>query len=265
MQSVDYSYTNLLCEQDGAVLVVTVNRPKVLNALNAETLRELDDAFRKIRTDAAVRGVIITGSGEKAFVAGADIRELKENTPLTAKAVARFGQELFTRIERLGKPVIAAINGFALGGGLELATACTFRTASTNAILGLPEVKLAVIPGYGGTQRLPRLVGLGRAMELILTGEPIKAERAAQIGLVNHVFEPAELLARTRAILDQILERGPLAVRFAIEAAFHGPDIPLDEGLNLEANLFALLTTTEDMQEGMNAFLEKRAASFQGR
>jgi len=258
------SYENLLVETSGAVLTVTVNREKALNALNRATLGELEAAFAAAKADDSVRAVIVTGAGPKAFVAGADIRELKENTPLSAKAIARRGQELFTSIERLGKPVVAAINGFALGGGLELACACTFRTAAKNALLGLPEVKLAVIPGYGGTQRLPRLVGIGRAMEMILTGEPIGAEEALRIGLVNHVYEPAELLPKTREIVARILERGPLAVRFALEVAYRGLDMPLDEGLNAETNLFGLLATTNDMREGMAAFLEKRPAQFKG-
>jgi enoyl-CoA hydratase len=257
-------YENLLVEQQGGVATVTVNRPKAGNALNKATLGELERAVAAARDDAAVRAVIVTGSGDKFFVAGADINELKENTPLSAKAIARRGQELFTSIERLGKPVVAAINGFCLGGGLELAAACTFRTASKNAQLGLPEVKLAVIPGYGGTQRLPRLVGIGRAMELILTGDPIAADEALRIGLVNHVWEPAELLPKTREIVEKILQRGPLAVRFALEVAYRGLDMPLDEGLNAETNLFGLLSTTNDMREGMAAFLEKRPAKFQG-
>jgi len=259
------AYENLLVAQDGAVATVTVNREKSLNALNRATLGELRAAFTALQQDDAVRAVIVTGAGPKAFVAGADIKELKENTPLSAKAVARTGQELFSFIERLGKPVVAAINGFCLGGGLELASACTFRTASKNALLGLPEVKLGVIPGYGGTQRLPRLVGIGRAAELILTGEPIGADEAHRIGLVNHVFEPAELMAKTREIVDKILARGPVAVRFALESCFRGMDLPLDEGLNAESNLFGLLCTTEDMREGMAAFLEKRPAQFKGR
>jgi enoyl-CoA hydratase len=258
------TYENLLVAQSGAVATVTVNRPKVGNALNKATLGELESAFDAAAKDDAVRAVIVTGTGEKFFVAGADINELKENTPLSAKAVARRGQELFTRIERLGKPVVAAINGFCLGGGLELASACTFRTASKNASLGLPEVKLGVIPGYGGTQRLPRLVGIGRAMELILTGEPIGADEALRIGLVNHVWEPAELLPKTRELVDKMLARGPIALRFALEAAYRGLDMPLDEGLNGESNLFGLLCTTQDMKEGMAAFLEKRAAQFKG-
>ncbi len=265
LDPVDNKYENLLINQDGGVLTVTVNRPQTLNSLNGVTLCELESAFTNAGNDASVGGVILTGAGEKAFVAGADIRELKENTPLGSKAIARRGQLLFTLIERLGKPVIAAINGFALGGGLELAAACTFRTASKNALLGLPEVKLGVIPGYGGTQRLPRLIGLGRAMEMILSGESINADEAWRIGLVNHVYEPATLIPETRKILDKILQRGPLAVRFAIEAAFRGPDLPLDDGLNLESNLFGLLTTTADMQEGMAAFLEKRSARFTGK
>jgi enoyl-CoA hydratase len=258
------AYENLLVAQDGAVATVTVNREKSLNALNRATLGELRAAFTALQQDDSVRAVIVTGAGPKAFVAGADIKELKENTPLSAKAVARQGQELFSFIERLGKPVVAAINGFCLGGGLELAAACTFRTAAKGALLGVPEVKLGVIPGYGGTQRLPRLVGVGRAMELILTGEPIPAEEAHRIGLVNHVYEPAELLPQTRAIVDKILARGPVAVRFALEAAFRGMDMPLDEGLNAESNLFGLLCTTNDMREGMAAFLEKRPARFTG-
>ena len=258
------AYENLLVTQDGAVATVTVNREKSLNALNRATLAELRVAFTALQLDDAVRAVIVTGAGPKAFVAGADIKELKENTPLSAKAVARQGQELFSFIERLGKPVVAAINGFCLGGGLELASACTFRTASKNALLGLPEVKLGVIPGYGGTQRLPRLVGIGRAMELILTGEPVGAEEALRIGLVNHVFEQAELLPKTREIVDKILQRGPLAVRFALDVAFRGLDLPIDQGLQLEAYSFGALCTTNDMREGMAAFLEKRAAQFKG-
>jgi enoyl-CoA hydratase len=262
---VDYAFENLQVEQEGAIVTVTVQRPKVLNALNHATLQELDALITQLSQDDSARGVILTGSGEKAFVAGADIRELKDNTPLSAKRIARDGQLLFTRLERLGKPVIAAINGFCLGGGLELACACTFRVASKNAILGLPEVKLGVIPGYGGTQRLPRLVGIGRAMELILTGESINAEQAERMGLVNHVFELEDLLPQTKEILGKILQRGPVAVRFALEAGFRGPDVALDEGLNLESNLFGLLTTTQDMHEGMAAFLEKRHANFQGK
>jgi enoyl-CoA hydratase len=258
------TYENLLFETSGAVATITVNRPKVGNALNRATLGELEAAFAAVQKDAAIRGAIVTGTGEKFFIAGADINELKENTPLSAKEIARRGQTLFTSIERLGKPVVAAINGFCLGGGLELASACTFRTASKNAVVGLPEVKLGVIPGYGGTQRLPRLVGIGRAMEMILTGEPVNADEAYRIGLVNHVYESAELLPKTRELVDKMLARGPIALRFALEASFRGLDLPLDEGLNAESNLFGLLCTTQDMKEGMAAFLEKRAAQFKG-
>ncbi len=258
------TFENLLYEVSGGVATITVNRPKVGNALNRATLGELEAAFTAVQKDAAVRAAIVTGAGEKFFIAGADINELKENTPLSAKEIARRGQLLFSFVERLGKPVVAAINGFCLGGGLELASACTFRTASKNAVVGLPEVKLGVIPGYGGTQRLPRLVGIGRAMEMILTGEPINADEAFRIGLVNHVWESAELLPKTRELVDKMLARGPIALRFALEAAFRGLDLPLDEGLNAESNLFGLLCTTQDMKEGMAAFLEKRPAQFKG-
>jgi len=258
------TFENLLFETSGGVATITVNRPKVGNALNRATLGELEAAFTAVQKDAAVRAAIVTGAGEKFFIAGADINELKENTPLSAKEIARRGQLLFSFVERLGKPVVAAINGFCLGGGLELASACTFRTASKNAVVGLPEVKLGVIPGYGGTQRLPRLVGIGRAMEMILTGEPINADEAFRIGLVNHVWESAELLPKTRELVDKMLARGPIALRFALEASFRGLDLPLDEGLNAESNLFGLLCTTQDMKEGMAAFLEKRPAQFKG-
>jgi len=258
------TFENLLYEVSGGVATITVNRPKVGNALNRATLGELEAAFTAVQKDAAVRAAIVTGAGEKFFIAGADINELKENTPLSAKEIARRGQLLFSFVERLGKPVVAAINGFCLGGGLELASACTFRTASKNAVVGLPEVKLGVIPGYGGTQRLPRLVGIGRAMEMILTGEPINADEAFRIGLVNHVWESAELLPKTRELVDKMPARGPIALRFALEAAFRGLDLPLDEGLNAESNLFGLLCTTQDMKEGMAAFLEKRPAQFKG-
>jgi len=258
-------YENLIVEQDGAVRTVTLNRPKVLNALNAALLDELELAMAAAATDATVGGVILTGAGPKSFVAGADILELKELGPQAARDTARRGQELFTRIERLGKPVIAAVNGFALGGGLELACCCTFRTASTNALLGLPEVKLGLIPGYGGTQRLPRLVGIGRAAELVLTGEPIKADEAYRIGLVNHVFEPDALLAQTREILEKILARAPVAVAYAQEALWRGLDGSLADGLHHEASLFGILASTEDMAEGTTAFVEKRAPTFRGR
>jgi enoyl-CoA hydratase len=201
------TFENLLYEASGGVATITVNRPKVGNALNRATLGELEAAFNTVLKDAAVRAAIVTGAGEKFFIAGADINELKENTPLSAKEIARRGQLLFSFVERLGKPVVAAINGFCLGGGLELASACTFRVASKNAVVGLPEVKLGVIPGYGGTQRLPRLVGIGRAMEMILTGEPINADEAFRIGLVNHVYELPELLPKTRELVEKMLAR----------------------------------------------------------
>ncbi len=259
------SFENLIVERSGDTLLVTLNRPKVLNALNAALLDDLDQVIAEAGQDAEVGAVILTGAGDKAFVAGADIQELATLDAVQAKATARKGQLLLSRIERLGKPVIAAVNGFALGGGLELALACTFRTASSNAMVGLPEVKLGLIPGYGGTQRLPRLVGTGRAMELILSGEPISAEEAHRLGLVNHVFDPAELLPKTQEIVDKILARGPLAVRFAMESTYTGYDLSLDEGLTLEASLFGVLASTHDTKEGLTAFLEKRPASFQGK
>jgi len=258
-------YENLQIERSDGIETITVARPQVLNALNVATLGELDQAMATARDADDVGGVLLTGAGEKSFVAGADINELASLAPLEAKRIARYGQEVFIRIERLGKPVLAAINGFALGGGLELACSCTFRVASTNALMGLPEVKLGIIPGYGGTQRLPRWVGMGRAMEMILTAEPIDAAEALRVGLVNHVYEPAELIPAARKLLGKILQRGPLAVRMAMEAAYRGQDMSVDDGLNLECNLFGLLTTTEDMKEGMAAFLEKRRAGFKGR
>lgn len=255
----------VLFEKREGIGYVTINRPDKLNALNDRVMRELRQVFTRIADDDEVKVVILTGAGEKAFVAGADIHELSVQTPVEGKSRSQYGQDVLNLIERLGKPVIAAINGYALGGGCELAMACTLRIASENAKLGQPEVKLGIIPGYGGTQRLPRLVGKGRAMELILTGEMISAEEAHRIGLVNHVTSPEELMPTAERIARQIMANAPLAVRFAMEAVHHGMEMPQDEAMPYEATLFGLCCTTEDMREGMRAFLEKRKARFQGK
>jgi enoyl-CoA hydratase len=252
-------------ELEGAIAVVRVNRPDKLNALNAETITQLDVAVRRIADDDAIRGVILTGSGDKAFVAGADIAELAQMGPLTGIAVSRAGQATFRMLEQLPKPVIAAVNGFALGGGLELALACHLRIAGEKARFGLPEVKLGIIPGYGGTVRLPRLIGKGRALEMILTGEMINAEEAFRIGLVNRVVAQGELLPYTKQLLEKIIANGPVAIRMAIEAVDRAMETTLDDSLLLESNMFGLLSATDDMHEGMKAFLEKRTPRFEGR
>jgi len=259
------TFTTLAFDVRDRVAFITVNRPDKLNALNDETIAELGDAFELVERRDDVGGVILTGAGAKAFVAGADIAELAQQGPLDGRARARHGQAVFTRIEQSGKPVIAAINGFALGGGCELAMACHIRIASDNAKLGLPEVKLGIGPGYGGTQRLPRLVGKGRALELILTGEMIDAAEAHRIGLVNKVVPQPELLGEAERMLRLILSRGPVAVALCIAAVNRGLDGSLEEGMALEADHFGLLAATADMREGMAAFLEKRAAQFTGR
>jgi enoyl-CoA hydratase len=259
------SYENVRTEQKDGVLTITIDRPKVLNALNAQTITELGRAFDEARDDESIRCVILTGGGEKAFVAGADINELSQMTPLTGKAVAERGQRILSKIERLPKPVIAAINGFALGGGCEIALACHIRIASEKAQLGLPEVSLGIIPGYGGTQRMARLLGKGKALELILTGDRVGAVEAERIGLVNKVVPADQLMSTAEEMARKIASRGPLAVRAAIEAVMNGSEMPFEEGQFLEATLFGLLTATEDMKEGMGAFLEKRTADFKGK
>jgi enoyl-CoA hydratase len=256
---------NVLYEKKGAIAYVTLNRPKALNALNQQTWEDLRAAFEDARDDAAVRGVILTGAGDKAFIAGADISELANVTAVEAQQSSSYGQEVLDFIEDLGKPVVAAVNGFALGGGCETAMACTIRVASENAKFGQPEVKLGVIPGGGGTQRLPRLVGKGRALQLILSGEMIGAQEAYRIGLVNEVVPAADLITRAEAILKQIFANAPIAVKFALEAVNKGLETSLAEGLSLEAALFGLCAGTEDKKEGTQAFLQKRAAQFQGR
>lgn len=256
---------NVLYEKRGATAYVTVNRPKVLNALNQKTWADLRTAFEDARDDAAVRGVIVTGAGDKAFIAGADISELASLTAVEAEDSTRDGQAVLDLIENLGKPVIAAVNGFALGGGCETAMACTIRIASENAKFGQPEVRLGIIPGAGGTQRLPRLIGKGRALKLILSGEIINAEEAHRIGLVNEVVPSPDLIKRAEAILAQINSNAPLAVKFSLEAVNQGLETSQSEGLLLEASLFAICAASEDKREGTSAFLEKRAPQFQGR
>ncbi len=258
------NYQTLLFEVRDGIAVLTINRPDKLNALNDQVMLELGDAAERIATEPDIKGAILTGAGPKSFVAGADIADLSRQG-LDGKARAQRGQAVLRRLETCGKPVIAAINGFALGGGCELAMACHIRIASENAKFGQPEVKLGIAPGYGGTQRLPRLVGKGVAMQLILTGEMIDAREAYRIGLVNKVVPAADLLAESEKLMRGILAMGPLAVRLAMEAVDQGLEMTLDEGLLLEANHFGLLAATEDMKEGTAAFLEKRAAKFQGR
>jgi enoyl-CoA hydratase len=249
-------FENLLCQTNSGIATITVNRPAVRNALNSATMRELEAALEQARSDDAVRVIILTGSGDKAFVAGADINELATLSPVEGRDYSLAGQAIFDFIENLGKPVIAAVNGYALGGGCELAMACTFRIASNNAAFGQPEVKLGIIPGYGGTQRLSRLVGPGQAAQLLVTGEMVPAAEALRIGLVNQVVPQAELLPTVEAIAKKIISNAPLAVKFCLEA--------LDRGMEMEATLFGLCCTTDDMKEGTTAFLEKRPASFKG-
>ncbi len=259
------AYENLLYEKRDGIGFITFNRPKVLNALNRQTTEELDHLLASVRADDEVRVLILTGAGEKAFVAGADIGYLAVQTALGGREASLFGQSVFHRLETMGKPSIAALNGFALGGGCELALACTIRLASKTARLGQPEVKLGIIPGYGGSQRLARLCGKGIAHELCLTGEMISADEALRIGLVNHIYEPAELMPAAEAMANKIIANGPIAVRFTMEAIERGIEMPLEEGLLHEATLFGLIAATEDMREGTRAFLEKRAAKFQGK
>jgi len=244
------------------IATVTVNRPDKLNALNDAVMADLGEAFAAAQADPAVGVVIVTGSGEKAFVAGADIAELAKQTVLGGKEKSLRGQKVLNLIENLGKPVIAAINGYAFGGGLELALACHLRYAATTAKMGLPECGLAIIPGYGGTQRLPRIVGRGRALEMILTGAPVDAASAERYGLVNAVFEPAEFHAKVRAIATGLLTRGPLAMAMALEAVLRGTSTSQEEGLRIECDLFGLVSSTADMREGLNAFLEKRKPGY---
>jgi enoyl-CoA hydratase len=259
------AYENLLYEKRDRIGFITFNRPKVLNALNRKTMEELSHILTAAREDEEVRALILTGAGEKSFVAGADIAELAVQTPVSGKETALFGQSVLHRLETLGKPSIAAINGFALGGGCEVALACSIRLASKTAKLGQPEVKLGIMTGYGGSQRLARLCGKGVAHELCLTGEMISAEEALRIGLVNHICEPAELLPSAEALAKKIIANAPLAVKFTMEAIERGVEMPQEEGQFLEATLFGICAATEDMREGTRAFLEKRPAQFHGK
>jgi enoyl-CoA hydratase len=256
---------NVQYEKKGPIAYVTINRPKVLNALNTPTWTDLKAAFEDAKVDASVHGVILTGAGDKAFIAGADISELAHVDAYEAEESSRFGQGVLDLIENLGKPVIAAINGFALGGGCETAMACSIRIAVEHAKFGQPEVKLGLLPGGGGTQRLPRLIGKGRALQLILTGETISAQEAYRIGLVNEVVPAANLIARAETILKQISANAPIAVKFSLEAANKGMDTSQAEGFALEASYFGICAATEDKKEGTSAFLEKRAPQFHGR
>ncbi|MGH9407272.1 MAG: enoyl-CoA hydratase/isomerase family protein [Terriglobia bacterium] len=258
------SYQTLLYEVRESIAYVAINRPAKLNALDRLTLSELDACFDVLRQDPAVRAAIVSGHGDRAFAAGADVRELSECDAVSGRDSSALGQRVFARIEDLGKPVIAAVRGYALGGGCELALACTLRVASESASFGFPEVKLGLIPGYGGSQRLPRLVGKGRALEIILTGEPISAEEAYRIGLVSRVTPESELISTARSLAQRIVSNAPLALRYALEAVHHGMDCTESEGENLESTLFGAACATQDMKEGTRAFLEKRPPNFKG-
>ncbi len=259
------TYANLTLERDDAVAIVTISRPEKLNALNRATLTEIDQVFTALAADESVRAIVVTGAGEKSFVAGADIGELSVLDTRGAEEASAFGSGIFRRIERSRAPVIAAVNGFALGGGCELAIACHIRYAAENARFGLPEVGLGIIPGYGGTQRLPRLVGLGIASELIATGRMIDAAEALRIGLVNRVVPATELRAAALALAAEIAQKAPLAVAAALEAARLGVETDLDTGLRLESSLFGMLGSTKDMHDGLSAFVEKKKIRFEGR
>ncbi len=258
-------YRNLLYEVNDGIAFATVNRPKVHNALDQLTMSELVTAFESAADDEQVRVVILTGSGEKAFVAGADITEFASLSPVDGREYALAGQDVFNFIEQLGKPVIAAVNGYALGGGCELAMACTLRVASDNAVFGQPEVRLGLIPGYGGSQRLPRLVGKGRALEILLSGEQVSAESALEMGLVNRVVPRSELLSTAETLARTIMANAPLALRYCLEAVHRGMEMTLTEGQFLEASMFGMCFATEDVEEGTEAFLEKRAPKFKGK
>ena len=259
------SFEDLLLERDGGVAILTINRPKVLNALNTQTLDELRRAILDLKRDDTVRAVILTGAGEKSFIAGADINELATQTPVSGREHAMTGQHILDLIEHLGKPVIAAINGFALGGGCELAMACTIRIAADTAKLGQPEINLGLIPGYAGTQRLTRIIGRGRALELLLTGDQVTAQEAHRLGLVNRVVPAADLMAEAKKLAATLAAKAPVAIRYILEAVHKGVEMPFAQAQVFEATLFGLVASTEDMREGTKAFLEKRKPEFKGK
>ena len=259
------SFDNLLVERDGAVAVITVNRPKVLNPLNTQTLDELRQAILELKGDDGVRAIVLTGAGEKSFIAGADINELATQTPVSGREHAMTGQHILDLIEQMGKPVIAAINGFALGGGCELAMACTIRIAADTAKLGQPEINLGLIPGYAGTQRLARIVGRGRALELLLTGDMVSAQEAHRLGLVNRVVPAADLIAEAKKLATTLASKAPVAIRYILESVNKGVEMPFAQAQVFEATLFGLVASTDDMREGTKAFLEKRKAEFKGK
>jgi enoyl-CoA hydratase len=259
------SFENLLVEREASFAIVTINRPKVLNALNTRTLDELRRAMLELKHDESVRAVVLTGSGEKSFVAGADINELAVQTPAGGREHALAGQHVLDLIEQMGKPVIAAINGYALGGGCELAMACTIRIAADTAKLGQPEINLGIIPGYAGTQRLARIVGKGRALELLLTGDQVSAQEAHRLGLVNRVVPAAELMAEAKQLAAALASKAPLAIRYILEAVHKGVEMPFPQAQVFEATLFGLVASSDDMREGTAAFLEKRKPAFKGR
>ena len=258
-------YKNLLFEVEDKIAVVTANRPELMNALNRETIKEIKAAALAVRDDSSIGGMIVTGMGDKAFIAGADINELAKETTLSGRETSVRGQETLQIFELMGKPVIAAINGYVLGGGFELALGCHIRIAAENAVMGLPEVGLGIMPGFGGTQRLPRLIGTSRALELILTGKTINAEEALEIGLLSKVVPEGKALESAKEMMKVILSKAPLSIKMCIEAVNRGMNMTLDEGLAIESDRFGLLCGTEDMKEGMNAFLEKREPEFKGR
>jgi enoyl-CoA hydratase/carnithine racemase len=259
------TFDNLLIERDGAVAILTVNRPRVLNALNTQTLDELRRALRELRLDEAIRAVIVTGAGEKSFIAGADINELAVQSPTSGREHAVAGQHVLDQIERMGKPVIAAINGYALGGGCELAMACTIRIAADTAKLGQPEINLGLIPGYAGTQRLARIAGKGRALELLLSGDQVTAQEAYRLGLVNRVVPAADLMAEAKKLAATLAAKAPVAVHYILEAVNQGLEMPFAQAQIFEATLFGLVASTDDMREGTAAFLEKRTPAFKGK